>query len=131
MNDDNQSFSYSYSAKEQEEIQKIRERYTCRPESGERKMEQLRALDASVTKKASAAALIVGILGALIMGTGMSLVMTDLGNRLGLPYPFGIATGILGMIGVALAYLIYNHITRKERQRIAPEILRLADELMQ
>lgn len=131
MSDDNQSFSYSYSAKEQEEIKKIRERYTSQPESRESKMEQLRALDASVTKKGTTAALIAGILGALIMGSGMSLVMTDLGKDLGIPYPLGIAIGVLGMVGVALAYPIYNHITKKERQRIAPEILRLTDELMQ
>lgn len=131
MSDENQSFSYSYSAKEQEEIKKIRERYTCTPESRESKMQQLRALDASVTKNGTTAALMVGILGALIMGTGMSLVMTDLGKNLGLPYPFGIAIGVLGMIGVALAYPIYNRITKKERERIAPEILRLTDELMQ
>ena len=130
MSDDNQSFSYSYSAKEQEEIKKIRERYTSQPESRESKMEQLRALDASVTKKGTTAALIAGILGALIMGSGMSLVMTDLGKDLGIPYPLGIAIGVLGMVGVALAYPIYNHITKKERQRIAPEILRLRDELM-
>ena len=96
-------------------------------------MERLRILDASTTKKGTIASLVIGIIGALILGTGMSLAMTDIGSFLGndtLALIIGILIGVLGIILVALAYPLYNLITAKERKRIAPEILRLSDELM-
>jgi hypothetical protein len=79
------------------------------------------------------AALIVGIISTLIIGTGMSLFMTDIGAFLGSDVLFmliGIAVGFIGIIGVALAYPIYNIITKRERERIAPQILKLTEELM-
>lgn len=95
-------------------------------------MEQLRKLDASVTTKAMVYSLAAGILGALILGTGMSLVMSELGNLLGaLAMPVGVALGLIGLVLVALAYPLYNHTLKKERQRIAPLILQLTEELMQ
>ena len=74
-------------------------------------------------------------IGALILGTGISFAITDLGKLLEMHSQFamliGIVIGIVGLVLVALAYPVYNRILRKERQRIAPEILRLTDELMQ
>lgn len=116
-------FEYTYSAPEQEEIKKIREKYIPKEES---KMDQLRRLDASVTKKGTAVSLVVGILSCLILGTGMSLCMVW-GGVWFIP---GIVIGIIGLIGVGAAYPLYEHITKKERQRLAPEILRLTEELM-
>ena len=129
--DNNEGFNYTYSAKEQEEIKAIRKKYAASEES-EDKMTQLRRLDASVYSKASAAALAVGIVGALIMGIGMSLVMTDIGAVLGtiLAMVIGIGIGVVGIVLVCLAYPIYNRTLKKEREKIAPEILRLTDELM-
>ena len=77
-----ESFEFTYSAKEQEEIKRIRNKYAV-PEETEDKMAQLRRLDAGVYSKATTAALVVGIIGALVMGLGMSLVMTDIGAALG------------------------------------------------
>ena len=127
----NEGFNYTYSAKEQEEIKAIRKKYAASEET-EDKMTQLRRLDASVYSKASTAALAVGIVGALIMGIGMSLVMTDIGAVLGtvLAMIIGISIGVVGIILVCLAYPIYNRTLKKEREKIAPEILRLTDELM-
>ncbi len=128
-NNEKQTFRYTYSAKEQEEVRQIRQKYAA-PEAD--KMEQLRALDRSVTNKGTTAALIVGILGALVLGTGMSLIMTDLATYIGYPYAIiiGVVLGAIGLLGVAVAYPLYNRITAKERAKIAPEILRLTDELM-
>lgn len=124
-----EGFSYTYSAAQQQEIENIRKKYLP-PE--EDKMEQLRKLDASVTTKAMVYSLAAGILGALILGTGMSLVMSELGNLLGaLAMPVGVALGLIGLVLVALAYPLYNHTLKKERQRIAPLILQLTEELMQ
>ena len=135
MNDNKEGFSYSYSAKEQEEIKKIRDKYTKNePEREENKIERLRRLDASVTKKGTVVSLIIGIAGTLILGTGMSLAMTSFGEILGAYSEFsmliGILVGLFGILGVAIAYPIYNLINKRERERIAPEIIRLSDELM-
>lgn len=126
-----EGFSYTYSAKEQEEIKRIRKKYAA-PAEAEDKMAQLRRLDASVNSKAMTASLVVGIIGALVAGLGMSLVMTDIGEALGeaLAMVVGIGIGIVGIILVCLAYPIYNRTLKKQREKIAPEILRLTDELM-
>lgn len=126
------TFNYTYSAKEQEEIKAIRKKYAA-PEQAEDKMAQLRRLDAAVTKKATTVSLVFGIIGALIMGMGMSLSMTDIGKMIGLTggmaMLIGILIGIVGIVLVCVAYPIYNCIIKKERKKIAPEIIRLADEL--
>jgi uncharacterized membrane protein YccF (DUF307 family) len=94
-------------------------------------MEQLRRLHAIPTQKAQAASLAVGIIGVLIMGTGMSVCLTDIGAALGnLAMVIGIFVGIMGMVLIALAYPIYNRVLKKQRDKIAPEILRLSDELL-
>lgn len=116
-------FAYTYSAKEQEELRRIRKKYM--PEE-EDKMTQLKRLDASVTRKGETASLIVGTLGALIMGIGMCCCMV----WGGVWFVPGIIIGLAGIAGVAAAYPLYSRITKKERQRIAPEILRLTEELM-
>ena len=132
-NNEKETFKFTYSAKEQEEIKAIRKKYSA-PEEKEDKMEELRRLDASVTQKASAYALVVGIIGALILGFGMSLAMTELGEIIGITgnisMLIGIIIGVIGIVLVSFAYPIYNHIVKKERERIAPEIIRLTDELM-
>jgi len=117
-----ETFNYTYSAKQQEEIKKIREKYV--PKEAD-KMEQLRRLDASVSRKGTIISLVIGIIGTLIFGTGMSmcLVWTDL-------FLPGIIVGIVGIAAVSLAYPLYSFITKRERERIAPEIIRLTDELM-
>lgn len=124
-------FKYTYSAKEQDEIKRIRQKYQCQEEDG---MTRLRKLDASATSKATVIALVLGIVGTLILGTGMSLIMTDLPAVLGMTgitnMIVGIIAGLLGIILVALAYPVYNKVLAREREKIAPEILRLTDELM-
>ena len=128
-----ETFNYTYSAKEQDEIKAIRKKYAT-PEETEDKMAQLRRLDAGVTQKASVISLVFGVIGALILGFGMSLAMTDLGEILGsyrgMAMLFGIIIGIVGIVLVSLAYPLYNRIVKKEREKIAPEIIRLTDELM-
>ena len=128
-----ETFRFTYSAKEQEEIKAIRKKYAT-PEQTEDKMEKLRRLDAAVTKKATSLSLGFGVLGALILGTGMSLAMTELGRFFGLSEGaamlWGIAIGIVGIVLVGAAYPLYNRIVRRERERIAPEILRLTEELL-
>ena len=124
----NDSFKMTYSAQQQEEIQSIRQKYVPKEES---KMDKLRALDARVTKKATMVSILVGMLGALILGCGMSLIMSDFGKALGdAAFPVGIVAGALGIALVVLAYPVYHRTLKKEREKIAPQILQLTDELM-
>ena len=126
-------FSYTYSAKEQAELKKIREKYMS-PTEPEDKMARLHRLDASVTNTAQAVALLFGIIGTLVLGFGMSLIMTDLAEILGIHKDWamysGIIVGIVGGILASLAYPIYCAIVKAKRKKLAPEILRLTDELM-
>ena len=123
-----EGFNFTYSATQQQEIENIRKKYLPKEED---KMQQLRRLHAIPTQKAQAASLAVGVVGALIMGTGMSLCMTELRGFLGGTAMFvGIPVGIVGMVLVALAYPLYNCVLKKQREKIAPEILRLSDELL-
>ena len=113
MENNQETFNYTYSAQQQKEVQNIRKKYLP-PE--EDKMELLRKLHDSATQKAQIWALILGVVGALIMGTGMSLVMTDIGEVIGLSNALvpGIVIGIIGMIPVAFAYPTYNRVLKKE-----------------
>ncbi len=119
--DNKERFNYTYSAKEQREIENIRKKYVPREED---KMETLFRLDREVTRRATVWALSIGIIGTLIMGTGMCLVMVwEM-------FAIGIAVGVIGIALAALAHPIYKKIIKKERDRIAPEIIRLTDELL-
>ena len=125
---ENQSFEYTYSAQQQQEVEEIRKAYLPKEED---KMAELRKLHAIPTQKAQAASLAVGVIGALILGTGMSLCMTELSGFLGGMAMFiGVPVGIAGMVLAAMAYPIHNRVLKKERERIAPEILKLTEELL-
>ena len=132
-NNENNGFQYTYSAKEQAELKRIRDKYTA-PTEVEDKMTRLRRLDASVTNTAQAVAIVFGVIGTLILGFGMSLVMTELAESLGISgdaaMVIGIIVGIVGGILASLAYPIYNAIVKAKRKKLAPEIIRLTDELM-
>ncbi|MBE6684488.1 MAG: hypothetical protein E7592_02410 [Ruminococcaceae bacterium] len=131
MDNNENKFQYTYSVNEQEELRRIREKYTAKEET---KLDRLRRLDKSASNKAQSVAITVGIIGALILGMGMSLAMTDIGAVIGLAESLamivGIAVGFVGGALVALAHPIYRGVLKSERQKIAPEILRLTDELM-
>lgn len=126
-----EKFHYTYSAKQQEEVERIRSRYLP-PE--EDKLAKLRRLDAGASRKAVMWAIVIGVIGTLLLGTGMSLVMTDIGAAFqltqGAELALGIAVGVFGMAVLALACPVYLRVLRREREKIAPEVLRLADELM-
>lgn len=132
-NSQNKSFQYTYSAKEQAELKRIREKYTA-PTEAEDKMARLRRLDASVTDSAQAIALVFGIIGTLILGLGMSLIMTDFSAILGsyedMAMIIGISIGVVGGIIAGVAYPIYKAIVISKRKKLAPEIIRLADDLL-
>ena len=130
QNNDQQEFIYTYSAKDQCEIDRIRQKYTVSPKDA--KLQRLHNLDTSVQSRASAASIAVGTIGALIMGVGMSMVMTEFGQFLGLgayTSPVGIAIGVVGLAIAICAYPLYRAVSERRRKKITPEILSLLDEL--
>ncbi len=136
MNDnESKGFNYTYSAKEQAELKKIRDKYIIEIKPIEAdKMTQIRMLNASVTKGSTLLSVCIGIIGTLLMGFGMSIIMTDLKQILGaykeMAMLLGIIIGIAGMLLILAAYPIYQYISEKKRKKVAPEILRLTEELL-
>ena len=132
-NQEKSRFTYTYSAREQAELRRLREKYTT-PTEAEDKMARLRRLDAGVTGTAQAVALVFGVIGTLILGFGMSLIMTDIAVILGIvgntAMVIGIVVGVVGGVLASLAYPIYNAIVKAKRKKLAPEIIRLTDELL-
>lgn len=122
-NQENKTFQYTYSAREQEEVKRIRSKYVPKEEN---KLETLRRLDAQVSQRANMYAIITGVIGALILGIGMCCCMVWAEQV----FALGIIVGIVGMAILGSAYPLYNRTLKKERERIAPEILRLTEELM-
>ncbi|MBD5530786.1 MAG: hypothetical protein HDQ98_01100 [Lachnospiraceae bacterium] len=125
MDEKKETFHYTYSASQQVEIKSIREKYMP-PTEEEDKMERLRRLDRSVTKAGGVISLTVGTVSSLILGVGMCCTMAW-ASSLFIP---GIVIGIVGIAGIIAAYPIYAHMVRRRRKKLAPEILRLTDELM-
>ena len=124
MEEKNEVFSYTYSASQQAEIKGIREKYMP-PTEEEDKMERLRRLDRSVAKTGTTVSIIVGVISTLVFGVGMCCTMV----WEGLMFP-GIVIGVVGIIGIISAYPLYIHVTKKQREKVAPEIIKLSDELM-
>lgn len=118
-------FSYSYSAAEKNAAEKIRKKYE--PRNAELStLDKIKELDKSVAKAGTAASIIIGIIGAMLFGTGMSCIMVW-GDKL---FEIGIAVGIAGMIVSAAAYPVYLAVSNKRRKEVADEILRLTDEIL-
>ncbi|WP_230140445.1 hypothetical protein [Clostridium neonatale] len=122
MSEKRETFNYTYSSRQQEEIRKIRDKYIPKEEN---KMEQLRKLDAGATKLGTIISLVVGILSSLVFGVGMCCILVW-EDTMFVP---GIIIGIIGLAGVIAAYPLYMRITKKQREKLAPEILRLINEL--
>lgn len=110
-------------------IQKIRTQYTEKEHTG---LDELRELDTKVKRPANVFAYIFGSIGAVIMGSGMSLVMTDIGTTLGISNTMvpGIIIGIVGMFMAIINYPIYKGILGSRRKKYAEKIIALSDKIM-
>ena len=109
--------------------QKIRTQYM---EKQSTELDALRELDARVKRPANVFAYIFGTLSAIIMGSGMSLVMTEIGAILGLSSVMipGIAIGVAGLVMALINYPIYKGILNSRKAKHAPEILALSEKIM-
>lgn len=108
--------------------QKIRTQYT---EKQHTELDELRALDRKVKMSANAFAYGFGAVSALTMGSGMSLIMTDIGQTIGMASPMthGIVIGLVGMVMAIVNYPIYNGILTRRRKKYAQQIIALSDRL--
>lgn len=122
MENNKETFEYTYSAKQQQEIESIRKKYLPKEED---KMEQIRKLDREAERPGMIASLATGVIGALILGVGMCCTMVW-GESL---FALGIFVGVLGIALTAAAYPLYKKVTKTQREKVAEQILTLTNEL--
>jgi hypothetical protein len=110
-------------------VQKIRTQYT---EKEHTSLDQLKELDAKVKRPANVFAYTFGGIASIVMGSGMSLVMTDIGELVGITDPMlpGIIIGIAGMVMAIINYPIYKGILGARRKKYADKIIALSDSIM-
>ncbi|MBQ4625856.1 MAG: dihydropteridine reductase [Clostridia bacterium] len=109
--------------------QQIRAQYT---EKQHTQLDALRALDKKEKKPANIFAYVFGCITAIIMGSGMSLVMTDIGEAIGIADPMapGIVIGIIGMLMAIINYPIYKKLLASRRKKYSAEIMKLSDDIL-
>lgn len=122
MENNKETFEYTYSAKQQQEIESIRKKYLPKEED---KMEQIRKLDREAERPGMIASLATGVIGALILGVGMCCTMVW-GESL---FALGIFVGVLGIALIAAAYPLYKKVTKTQWEKVAEQILTLTNEL--
>ena len=110
-------------------VQKIRTQYTEKEHTG---LDELKELDTKVKRPANVFAYIFGSISAIIMGAGMSLVMTDIAETVGIADPmlYGIIIGIVGLFMAIINYPIYKGILGRRRKKYADKIIELSDKIM-
>lgn len=110
-------------------VQKIRAQYT---EKEYTSLDELKKLDAKVKRPVNVFAYIFGSIGAIIMGSGMSLIMTDIGNILNIAdtMTIGIVVGIIGMLITIVNYPIYKKLLASRRNKYASQIMELSDKII-
>ena len=120
-----ETFTYSYSAKRNSEVLEIRKKYLPQEES---KLEELKRLDNTVQTSGMTESLSAGIGGALVFGLGLCLAMQIIGSGVILVI-LGVLLGIVGIAGMLVAYPVYRRVFDNTKQKFAPRILELTAEL--
>lgn len=110
-------------------VQKIRTQYT---EKEHTRLDTLKALDAKVNRPANVFAYVFGSVSAIVMGSGMSLVMTEIGSMVGIENAMipGIVIGVIGLLMGVGNYPIYKKILTSRKKKYADEILKLSEQIM-
>jgi hypothetical protein len=110
-------------------VEKIRTQYM---EKESTELDELRELDAKVKRPANVFAYAFGSISAIIMGSGMSLIMTDIGEKLGITDTMlpGIIIGVAGMLMAIINYPIYKRVLGSRRKKYADKIIALSDKIM-
>ena len=111
-------------------VQRIRTQYT---EKEQTELQELKALDAKVKRPANVFGYVFGSISAIILGSGMSLIMTEIGEMVGIGKPMfcGIVIGIIGMLMAIVNYPMYQKILNARRKKFADQIIALSDKIIQ
>lgn len=120
--DNTNTFEYNYSAEKAREVEAIRRKYE---EPKEDKFEQLKALDRQAERRGQILSIAIGIIGTLILGTGMSMVMV---GQVTYFIP-GVVIGIVGALALGAAYPIYKKVTKIDRDKVAGQVLALVKQI--
>lgn len=123
MENNNERFEYTYSAMQQEEIEKIRKKYLPK---GKDELAELKRLDEEVTRPGMIVGLALGLIGTLIFGVGMSMALVWTDTML----VAGVLVGIAGFVILGMAYPMYHKITEKQKAKMAPRILELTEQML-
>ena len=110
-------------------VEKIRSQYMQEQHT---ELDALKALDARVKRPARVFGYVYGTAGAIVMGAGMSLVMTDIGAVLGLEDSLvpGINLGVVGL-GMALTtWPIYKKLLASRKKKYASRIMALSERIV-
>lgn len=118
----NETFKYEYSSEKAKVVDDIVNKYVAKEDD---KLTQIKKLDAAVERKATIKAITVGVIGALIMGAGMSIIMEASASF----FVAGIVVGLIGMAVMAIAFPIHKRTLKKEREAVAAQILALSQEI--
>lgn len=112
-------------------VQKIRTQY-MEKDSSQKELDYLRELDAEVKRPANVFGYVFGTVSAIIMGAGMSLVMTDIGTQLGISDPMipGVIIGIAGLLMAIINYPIFKTILSSRKNKYSGKILELSEKIM-
>ncbi|MBQ3065235.1 MAG: hypothetical protein IJC98_03260 [Clostridia bacterium] len=117
------NFQYTYSALQNKEVQFIRQKYLPKEEN---KLELLKRLDNTVNQAGMTVSLVLGVLGCMTFGIGICFAMKVIGNSI---FP-GILFSLIGIAAMGAAYPVYSSARKKKKEKLAPQILALAEELM-
>ncbi len=110
-------------------VQKIRTQYTQKEHT---ELDVLKELDKKVKSPANTFAYVFGSVSALVLGSGMSLIMTDISETIGMNSPIvpGLVIGVIGMVMAIVNYPIYKRFLDSRRKKYANEIIALSDKIM-
>ena len=110
-------------------VLKIRKQYTAKENT---QLDELKRLDAKVKRPVNTFAYVFGSVSAIIMGCGMSLVMTDVGQKIGMEGTMvpGIVIGVIGMLLAIVNYPMYKKLLASRKKKYAEQILKLSETIM-
>lgn len=125
-------FYYKYSAEESSEIKEAKRICAKYQKKKGTELETLHRLDAKVKRPANIFGYMFGSIGAIVMGSGMSLVMTDIGEKIGMTEVMmpGILVGLAGMLMILINYPIYKKILDSRRKKYADEVIALSEKII-
>jgi len=93
------------------------------------KVDELKALDKKVKNPARIFAYIFGVIGSLVLGTGMCLAMKIIAQTTQLMLA-GIGIGLVGILMVSVNYYIYQKILNKRKKKYAEQIIEKSNEIL-